>query len=97
MDHFSGWPEAKLSERVIEFLKTLIGRHDIPQVIRTDPATIFRSKRCKEFCKKRLIRHFECPIRDHRGNGKIERLIKYFDERLRTNKRIVLELDNSGL
>ena len=78
VDHFSGWPEAKFlskptTEKVIEFLKNYITRHGIPQTIRTDPATIFRSRRFKEFCQKRLIRHIECPVRDHRANGKIER------------------------
>ena len=101
-DHFSGWPEAKFSrnpttERVIQLVKTYIGRYGFPQVIRIDSATIFRSKRFKDFCKKHLIRHIECPIRDYRGNVKIKRLIRYFYEKLTTNKRIVLKQDNSGL
>ena len=41
--------------------------------------------------------HIECPIDDHRGNGKIERLIRNKNERLRTNKQIVLQRDHSGL
>ena len=36
-------------------------------------------------------------MRDHRGNGKIERLIRTINERLRTNKNIVLKKDKSGL
>ena len=61
VDHFSGWPEANFlrkptTENVIEFLKRYIERHGIPQKIRTDPATIFRSKRFKEFCQKRLMK-----------------------------------------
>ena len=55
--YFSEWPEAKFSrkpitETVINVLKTYIARHGIPQVIRTDPVTICRSKRCIESCKK---------------------------------------------
>ena len=74
-----------------------MARHVIPQIMRTDPATIFKSKRFKEFCKRRLIQHVECPIKDHSGNGKLERLIRTINERLRTNKQIVLKRDNSGL
>ena len=37
--------------------------------------------------KKRHIIHVECPIRDHRGDGKVERLIRTINERLRANKK----------
>ena len=36
-------------------------------------------------------------MRDHEGNGKIERLIRTIKERLRTNKRIIVTKDQSGL
>ena len=39
----------------------------------------------------------QCPIQDHRGNAKGKQLIRKINERLRTNKRIVLNKDNSGL
>ena len=99
---FSGWPEAKFlgkptTERVIEFLKNYIDRHGIPEVIRTNPGSIFKSKSFKEFGKRRLIQHVECPIRRHRGNGKIKRLIITINERLRTTKQKLLKPDNSGL
>ena len=102
IDHFSGWPEAKFlpkptTEKVMELLKSYIAKHGIPKTIRTDPATKFRSKRFKESCSKRLIQHIECPIRDHRGNGKIERLIRTINERLRTNNKVIVSRDNSGL
>ena len=84
-----------MTERVIEFFKIYIARHGIPQRIRTVPATKFRSKRFREVCENRLIRHID--VRDHRGNGKIERLIRTINERLRTNKQIVVQRDNSGL
>ena len=101
-DHFSGCPEAKFSpkptiEKVMEFLKSYIAKHGIPKTIRTDPATIFRSKPFEEFCNKRLIQHIECPVRDHRSNGKIERLIRTINERLRTNNKITVSKDNSGI
>ena len=36
-------------------------------------------------------------MRDHRGNGKIEQLIRTINERVRTNKNRVLKKDKSGL
>ena len=84
-------------EKVIEFRKSYISKHGIPKTKRTDPATIFRSKRFKEFCSKRLIQHIECPIRDHRGNEKIKRLMRTINERLRTNNKIIVSKDNSGI
>ena len=52
----------------------------------------------KSFARKRFIKHIECPpIRDHKGNGKIERSIRVIIERLRTNKKIISQKDTSGL
>ena len=90
IDHYTGWPGAKFlrkpnTEKVLEFLQKYITRHGIPKTIRTDPATIFRDTKFKEFCKKWHIIHVQCPIRDHRGNGKVERLIRTINERLRAN------------
>ena len=82
---------------VIENLKSYIAKHGIPKTIQTDTATTFRSKRFEEFCGKRLIQHIECPIRHHRGNGKIERLIRTINERLRTNNKIIVSKDSSGI
>ena len=36
-------------------------------------------------------------MRDHQGNGKIERLLRTINERLRTGQNIVLKKDKSGL
>ena len=96
-DRFSGWVEAKplrkpTTEKVLEFLTNCVARHGKLKVIRTSTTTTkFRSKKFKDFCNKPLIRHIEYPIRDHRGNGKVERLI---NERLQTNKHIVVRRDN---
>ena len=38
-----------------------------------------------------------CPIRDHRGNGKVERMIRTINERLRTNEKIAVERDKNGI
>ena len=38
------------------------------------------------------------PIKDHRGNGKLERLIRTINGRLRTNKKIIMSTkDKTGL
>ena len=102
IDHFTGWPEAELlpkptTEKVLDFLKSYIAKHGIPKTIRTDPATTFRSKRFKEFCSKRIIQHIKCPISDNRGSGKIERQTNTINEILRTNNKIIVSKDNSGI
>ena len=79
VDHFSGWPDAKLlhsptTRKVIEFLKQYIAQYGVPKKIRTDPGTVLVSEAFKQFCEKFGKDHVICPIRDHRGNGKIESL-----------------------
>ena len=39
----------------------------------------------------------KCPITDHGSNGKVERLIRTINKRLGTNKKVVLDKDNTGL
>ena len=77
-------------------MKNYIARHGIRQSIRADPASNFRSKHYKQICQKRLFRQIECPVGDHRGNGKIERLIRTVNEKLTANKNKVVRKDNSG-
>ena len=69
----------------------------MPKKIRTDPGTVFTSEQFARFCTQFGIEHITCPVRDHRGNGKIERLIRTINERLRTNKQIIVTKDQSGL
>ena len=86
IDHKTNSPSAKFTsrpsaEKVFTFLNEYIAQYGIPKRIRTDPATIFRGETFKQFRKKFFIKHIECPIRDHRGNEKIERLIRTMNER----------------
>ena len=74
-----------------------IAKHGIPKRVRTDPGTVFKSKKFGQFCKENYISHVVCPIRDHRGNGKVERMIRTLNERLRTDREIVLTKKNVGL
>ena len=69
----------------------------LPKQIRTDPGTAFTSEKFISFCSQIQIKHITCPVRDHRGNSKIERLIRTINERLRTNKNIILKREKSGL
>ena len=102
IDHKTNWPNAAFvrkptAETVVNFLNAHIAQFGIPKRIRTDPATIFRGGTFKQFCNDHFIKHIECPVRDHRGNGKIERLIRTLNERLRADKTIVTEKGNTGL
>ena len=102
VDHKTSWPSAKFTsrataEKVITFLNEYIAQHGIPKRIRTDPATSFRGERFKQFCTQHFIKHIECPIRDHRGNGKIERLIRTINERISAEKSIITEKGNAGI
>ena len=92
VDNHSGWPDALFltnptADKVIEFLVEYLLKNGIPKRIRTDPRTAFKSEKFKTICKEKLIEHVICPVRDHRGNGKVERMIRTINERLRTNKK----------
>ena len=102
IDNFSAWPDALFlhnptTKKVIEFLKNYKSQYGIPKQIRSDPGTVVTSEEFKTFCRKFQMNHITSPVRDHRGNGKIERLIRTILERLRTNKNIILKRDNSAL
>ena len=102
IDHFSNWPDARFLHRptkkkVIEFLKQYIAQYGVPRKIRTDPGTVFVSEAFAEFCREFGVEHIICPVRDHRANEKFERLIRTINERLRTNKQIIVTKDKSGL
>ena len=84
VDNNSGWPAAMFfsnpsADKVVEFLLEYIATNGIPKRIRTDPGTVFKGEKFQQFCKDII-----CPIRDHRGNGKVERMIRILNKRLRT-------------
>ena len=102
VDNNSGWPDAMFlpnpsTEKVVEFLLEYKATNGIPKGIKTDPVTVFKGEKFQQFCKGRFIQHVICPIRDHRGNGKVERMIRTLNERLGTNRKIVVQKDTSGL
>ena len=85
------------ADKVVEFSLEYIATNGIPKRIRSDPGQYSREKNFQQFSKERFIQHIICPIRDHRGNGKVERMIRTLNERLRTNRKIVVQKDTSGL
>ena len=96
VDSKTGWPDATFLRapttcKVIEFLKRYTTDNGIPHRIRTDPGTAFTSEKFQNSCEEYLIKHITCPIQDHRGNGKVERLIRTVNERLTANKNIINE------
>ena len=102
VDNHSGWPDALFlpnptTEKVIEFLSEYTAANGIPKRIRTETGTVFKSEKFKQFCIKHLFDHTVCPVRDHRGNGKVERMIRTINERLRTNKEIIISKEKKGL
>ena len=102
VDKNSGWREALFStnpttERVLEILAEFIAQYGIPQRIRTDPGTAFKCEKFNKFCRENFIKPIVCPLKDHRGNGKVERMIGTINERLRVDNRVVLEGKNKNL
>ena len=52
--------------------------------------------RCSLVTNSNILKHITYPVRDHRGNGKTQRLSRTINERLGTNKNIILKKDQSG-
>ena len=99
VDNNSGWPEALFktnptTERVLEFFAEYIAQHGIPQRIRTEPGTAFKSQKFRQFFEANYTKHLVCPIKDHQGNGKVERMITTLNERLREDSK---ERNNKNL
>ena len=100
IDHFSGWPDAKLlhrptTKKVIKFLKQYCAQYGVSKTIRKDPGTVFISEAITQFCEHFGTKHITCPMKDQRGNGKIERFIRTISERFRENKHKTATGDKS--
>ena len=99
IDQFSAYPTLKFVKNtaikeVTEFLRKYISDNEIPQIIRTDQATVFMRSEFRQFRNELGMRHVVCPIYDHRGNGKVERLVRTIIERLRANPEVLTEKQN---
>ena len=102
VDKNSGLPIALLlpnlkTDRVFEFLVDYIARNGIPKQIRAEQGIAFKSETSRQNCKKTFNKHIICPVRDHRGNGKVEGMIRTINERLRKNKKIVVKSGKSEI
>ena len=75
-------------------MRKYISNNGIPQIVRTDQAAVFMGKEFRNLREEFGIRHIVCPVYDHRGNGKVERLIRTVNERLRANPEILVEKQN---
>ena len=49
------------------------------------------------FVKETTLANRVCSIRDHRGNGRVERMVRTVNERLRSDEEIVQSQENAGL
>ena len=95
VNYNTGWSDAMFlpdptADRVIEFLKEYISKNGIPSKIQTYPGTVFESQKYNQFCKELCIEQVVCPVRHHRGNGEVERMIITIKEQLRVDKDIGL-------
>ena len=55
---------------------------------------MFKSEKFKQFCKERSIQHTFCQ---YRAKGKVERKIRTINERLRINRKIIVERDSKEI
>ena len=99
IDHFSAYPIPKFVKStkikgVENFLRKYICGKRISQIIRTVQASDLMRNKFKAFREEFGLRQITCPVYDHRGNGKVERLIRTTNERLRANPELLAERQN---
>ena len=102
IDSKTRWQDANFlraptTRKVIEFLHRYIADNGITKQIRTDPGTASTSNEIRKFCGNYFIKQVKCPVNDHKGNGKLERIIGTINEQLRANKKKILGKDNTVL
>ena len=91
MDRFSEFPSALITKTtgakmVTKFLTSYIRIHGIPQSVRTDHGSGFKTDLVQHFCSSKGIKHILSPVGDHRGSGLVERLIQTIKRKLGTAK-----------
>ena len=84
VDDNSAWPVALIlpnpfSEKGFQFLVDYVAANGMPKRIRTDPGF-------QTILQETFIKHVVFLVRDHHGNGKVDRMIRRANERLSTNK-----------
>ena len=94
IDSKTGWQNflrAPTTRKLIECLQRYTADNGMPKQMRTDPGTAITSNAFCQFCDEYFVKRIQCPVTDHKGNGKVERSIRTINERLRANENIVLE------
>ena len=89
VDRYSRFPSAMITKattatKVIKFLTSYIALHGVPENIKTDQFSSFKSSEYKLFCDNQNINRRYCPVDDHRANGVVERCIQSVKRRLGT-------------
>ena len=79
---------------VEKFLRNYKRDKGTPEIIRTDECTVLMGNDFREFCEEFSVRHNVCPPYDHRGSGRVERLIRTINERLRGNPEKMTDRKN---
>ena len=87
IDRFSKFPSVKVTKSTggkstINFLRSYIDTHGIPESIKIDQFSGFKGKAMKKFCLENNIEQKFCPVGDHRGCGLVERTIQTIKRRL---------------
>ncbi len=87
VDRFSHYPTLhpcsnKDSTTIISFLREYISTNGVPSWISSDQGTGFVSSHVADFCSHMGINQRFSPTFDHRGTGKVERLIRTVRERI---------------
>ena len=81
VDRLSRYPHAKTfqncdTETALDYLERYCKQHGIPRSIRCGQAQAIKAKEFEIFCKNKNMKLILDPAGDHRGTGKVERLIQ---------------------
>ena len=87
IDRYSKFPSIKIIKSTggkssTKFLRSYIDIREIPESIRTDQFSGFKSKTMRKYCSDNNIEQKFCPVGDHRGCGLVERTIQTIKRRL---------------
>ena len=96
VDRLSRFPHSETynhcdTNTAIEYLESYCKLHGLPRSIRCDQAQTFKVKKIEIFCKNKKIKLILALAGDHRGTGRVERLIQTMKKRL-----AVLDIDPNG-
>ena len=100
VDNVSGWPAAMniSADKVVKlFIRILRNERNFKKDLIRRGNSIYGTNISQQFCMERFIQHLICPMRDHRDNEKVERMIRTVNEGHETNRKRVVQKETSGL